>query len=63
VRQVYGFPINLSFTTLKQVWEQVKLTDVHMISSEDSELSLSIFVNGYPAKVYSVWIFFAILKK
>lgn len=63
VRQVYGFPINISFTTLKQVWDEVKLTDIHLNSDEDSELSLSVFVNGYPAKIFSAWIFFAVLKK
>jgi hypothetical protein len=58
----YGFPINLSFTTLKQIWDEVELTDVHLIADEKSELSLSVFVNAYPANVYSVWIFFAVLK-
>ncbi len=58
----YGFPINLSFTTLKQIWDELELTDVHLIADEQSELSLSVFVNAYPAKVYSVWIFFAVLK-
>lgn len=60
---MYGFPINRSFTTLKAIWDEVKLTDIHLIADEESDLSLSVFVNGYPAKVYSVWIFFAVLKK
>jgi len=60
---VYGFPINRSFTTLKAIWDEIKLTDIHLIADEESDLSLSVFVNGYPAKVYSVWIFFAVLKK
>jgi hypothetical protein len=63
VREVYGFPINMSFTTLKQIWDEVKLTDIHIIADENSELSLCVYVNGYPSKVYSVWIFFAVLKK
>jgi len=60
---VYGFPINLSYTTMKEIWEEVKLTDIHMIADEDSDLSLSVYVNPLPSKVFSVWIFFAILKK
>ena len=61
--EVYGFPINVSFVTMEGVWEQVKLTNVHLIASENSELSLSVHVNPLPGNVNSVWIFLAVLKK
>ena len=63
VTEIYGFPINLSYTTMKQIWEQIKLTSVHLIADENCELCLSVYVNSLPANINSVWIFFAILKK
>ena len=63
VSEIYGFPINLAYTTMKEIWEQIKLTSVHLIADENCELCLSVYVNTLPANVNSVWIFFAILKK
>ena len=63
VNEIYGFPINLGYTTMIEIWEQIKLTSVHLIADENCELSLSVYVNPLPAGVNSVWIFFAILKK
>ena len=59
---IYGFPINISYTTMKQLWQQIKLTNVHLIGGEDNELNLSIYVDPLPSDVYSVWIFLAILQ-
>ena len=59
---VYGFPINISFTTMKEIWQQIKLTNVHLIGEENSELNLSIYVDPLPSGVFSVWIFLAILQ-
>ena len=61
-RSIYGVPINISFTTMKEIWQQIKLTNVYLIGGEDSELHLSIHVNPLPSDVYSVWIFLAILN-
>ena len=60
--KVYGFPINISYTTMKQLWQQIKLTNVHLIGGEDNELNLSIYVDPLPSEVFSVWIFLAILQ-
>ncbi len=61
-RNIYGFPINISFTTMKEIWQQIKLTNVHLIGEENSELNLSIYVDPLPSGVNSVWIFLAILQ-
>ena len=61
--EVYGFPINLSYTTMKEIWEQIKLTNVHLIAGEDKELSLSVYVDPLPSGINSIWIFFAILGR
>jgi coiled-coil and C2 domain-containing protein 2A len=59
---IYGFPINLSFTTMKEIWQQIKLTNVHLIGGDNCELNLSIYVDPLPSGVNSVWIFLAILQ-
>jgi len=59
---IYGFPINLSYTTMKEIWQQIKLTNVHLIGGDDNELNLSIYVDPLPSGVNSVWIFLAILQ-
>ena len=59
---IYGFPINLPFTTMKEIWQQIKLTNVHLIGGDNTELNLSIYVDPLPSGVNSVWIFLAILQ-
>ena len=59
---IYGFPINLPFTTMKEIWQQIKLTNVHLIGGENTESNLSIYVDPLPSGVNSVWIFLAILQ-
>ena len=59
---IYGFPINLSYTTMREIWQQIKLTNAHLIGGENSELNLSIYVDPLPSGVNSVWIFLAILQ-
>ena len=59
---IYGFPINISFTTMKEIWQQIKLTNVHLIGEENSEFHLSIYVDPLPSGVNSVWIFLAIFQ-
>ena len=56
-QEIYAFPLNLSYLTMKQIWQQIKITDIQIIGDEDSELSLSTAVIGYPGKVFSVWVF------
>ena len=58
---IYGFTLNLSYTTMKEIWQQIKLTNVHLIGGENTEISLSIYVDPLPCDVKSVWIFLAIL--
>ena len=50
------------FTTMKEIWQQIKLTNVHLVGEENSELHLSIYVDPLPSGVNSVWIFLAILR-
>lgn len=59
---IYGFPINVSFTSNEKIWEQVKLTDVHLAAHEKCIFSLSVYVEPYPSEVYSVWIFLVVIN-
>ena len=59
---IYGFTLNLSYTTMREIWQQIKLTNAHLIGGENSELNLSIYVDPLPSGVNSVWIFLAILQ-
>jgi hypothetical protein len=55
--------MNGSYTSIDRLWNQVKLTGIHMNVNEEDELNLSVHVNGYPSKIFSVWVFFAVFKK
>ena len=59
---IYGFPINLSYTTMRELWQQIKLTKVHLIGGDNTELILSVYVDPLPSMVNSVWIFLAVLQ-
>jgi len=63
VKEVYGFPMNISYTTLNQLWDDVRATDIHMVADEESEMSLTVNVTAYPGRIFSVWVFFCVLKK
>jgi len=39
---------------MKEIWQQIKLTNVHLIGKENSELNLSIYVDPLPSGVNSV---------
>ena len=47
---------------MKQLWQQLKLTNVHLIGGSNTELNLSVYVDPLPSGVNSVWIFLAILQ-
>ena len=59
---IYGFPINISYTTMGEIWRQIKQTNVHLIGEENTELNLSVYVDPLPSDVNSVWIFLAFLQ-
>jgi len=55
--------MNVSYTTLNSIWDQVRATDIHMVADEETEMCLIVNVISYPNKIFSVWIYFGILKK
>lgn len=62
-RDIYGFPLNMPFVSVEQIWEEVSNTEIHNILSDDIEFVLSVCIFPYPNYVMSVWIYIAVLYK
>jgi len=58
-KRFWGFPINVTFTTLDELWDMVKGTRVHAVNRKDIEFSLAVYLEPYPCYVLSVWVFLA----
>jgi hypothetical protein len=58
-KRFWGFPINVTFTNLDDLWEVVKSTRMYAVNRKDIEFSLAVQVEAYPCTVLSVWIFLA----
>ncbi|MCQ2816961.1 MAG: hypothetical protein MJ252_06825 [archaeon] len=59
---IYGFPLNMSFTSMEQIIDTVKLTNIHFAATSEDTLSLTVYVSPLPMNVNSIWIFLAIIK-
>ena len=62
-RESYGFPLNMPFVSIEQVWEEVKNTEIHNILDADFEYVLTVCIWPYPNYVLSVWVYIAVLYK
>ena len=60
-KKPYGFPINLTFVSLDQLWEEVKSTGIHNTYSDSVEFIMSVGIYPYPNNINSVWIYLAAL--
>ena len=56
-RRLFGFPLNMPFTTLDDVWEEVSRTQIHLNEREDMEFVLAVKCMEYPCFLTSVWVF------
>lgn len=59
--QVSGFPLNMPFTDITAVTEEVFSTGVHAHESSDVEFALAVYMHPYPNNVLSVWVYVASL--
>lgn len=57
----WGFPLNMPFTSLEDIWQAVKATRIHDVDDRTAQFSLSVKVWGYPCNVLSVWIYICVL--
>ena len=62
-REVFGFPLNKSYTKKERMWEEVRNTDIHNVPDEEAEFALACAVFNYPCTVYSVWIYICCIQR
>lgn len=60
-KKPYGFPINVTFVSHDQLWEEVRSTGLHNIQNDNAEFVLSVGIYPYPNNINSVWIYLAAL--
>jgi coiled-coil and C2 domain-containing protein 2A len=59
--RISGFPINVPYTNMNQIFEAVYATQVHSLPTNDVEFALAVCVVPYPNTILSVWIYIASL--
>jgi len=60
-RDMYGLPLNFSFTDVGEIVSKIKATEVHGCMHPDVEFALAVRVFPYASNVLSVWVYFAAL--
>ncbi|GMH56876.1 hypothetical protein TrST_g14083 [Triparma strigata] len=60
-RDMYGLPLNMSYTDSTEVVAKVKATGVHLCKHPDVDFALAVRVFPYHSNVLSVWVYFAAL--
>ena len=59
--EMIGFPLNKSFTEVKDIVELVKSTKVHDNYNKKAQFALAVLVVPYANNVCSVWVYIASL--
>ncbi|XP_014666562.1 PREDICTED: coiled-coil and C2 domain-containing protein 2A-like [Priapulus caudatus] len=55
--KVLGFPLNMAYTDIAAVVQQVAATRVHAVETSDVEFALAVYIHAYPGNVLSVWVY------
>lgn len=58
---VFGFPLHMTFTDLRDVIRRVRQTGVHRNVVRGTQFAVTTFVQGYTNTICSVWIYLAVL--
>lgn len=56
---VFGFPLNMTFTEMDAILRTVKNTDIHNTTLDNTTFALGVLVVPYTSKIFSVWIYLA----
>ena len=56
-KNLYGFTLNMTYTTLPEILAKITETQVHLEENDDIEYVLGVRCFEYPCHVVSVWIF------
>jgi hypothetical protein len=54
---MFGFPLHFSLTSVSDILEEVKATDIHRCQHPEVEFSAAVRVFPYASNIFSVWIF------
>ena len=60
-KKIYGFPINLTYSDVEKVWEEIENTDIHEILRNDISFVCATACLPYPNFIISVWVFVGVL--
>ncbi|XP_022701750.1 coiled-coil and C2 domain-containing protein 2A-like [Varroa jacobsoni] len=58
-----GFPLSMTFVSIKAVTDAVKSTGMHLTCQEGTEFALAAYVHAYPSQVFAVWIYVATITR
>jgi hypothetical protein len=56
-KQVFGFPLHFSFTSIDEIIDRIHLTAVHDAKHPQVEFALAVKVFPYVSSLNSVWVF------
>lgn len=62
-KEMYGFPLNFTFTDYDRAWDDLKATGIVDIMSDDIEFLCIIKCFPYPHYILSTWVFIAVLYR
>jgi hypothetical protein len=62
-KESYGFPLNMPYVSIEQIWEEVRNTEIHNILNNDVDFALAVAITAYPNYVLSVWVYIGIIQK
>nr|CAI5845471.1 unnamed protein product [Callosobruchus analis] len=60
--KVYGYAINMPFTSMSDIVKRIKSLDTHL-QEDDNEFALALYLHSFPGGILSVWIFFASIEE
>jgi hypothetical protein len=61
-KNLFGFTLNATFTTLPEVLEKIADTQIHLDENEDIEFVLAVRCFEYTCHLVSVWVFIGTLS-
>ena len=61
-RDLFGMPLNMSFTDIGEIVQRVKATGTHETKNPDAQFALAVSIFPYSNNVLSVWVYFAMLS-
>lgn len=61
-KRFVGFPMDMPFTDIQTVLENVHSTEVYKVQGTDMEFAIAVHIHPYPASVLCVWVYVAAIN-